>query len=198
MAKQDEIAEQANLAFEFIHKLYLEVSYLVKEIEGLLYQEEEKFVIGRPSGYGISTRGSTGLESNNVHFWLPSKFAIFFVPEQVTEVSRGQTITKIDDRLKVLYFRLVLNDKKGDQPLIYSGVFHCIEPKVQWKKFEQAMGHFSWNDEKVFSDPLKIDYEDSYIKVKGEFTKNELFAINNSETIFRKVLEPSLRLSRRL
>jgi hypothetical protein len=45
---------------------------------------------------------------------------------------------------------------------------------------------------------LKIDYEDSYIKVKGEFTKNELFAINNNETIFRKVLEPSLRLYRKL
>ncbi len=194
MANHDDI----NNAFEFIHQFYLEVSYLVKEIEGLLKQEEEKFVIGKPVGYGISTRGSTGLESNNVYFWLPSKFSIFFVPEDVT-VSNGQTKTKVDDKLKILYFRFILNDKKFKQPLIYSGVFHNIILKEQkWNRFEQAMGPLAGSDEKVFSDPLTVDYEDAKIIVKGKFIKNELLTINNSETIFHKVLEPSLRLYREI
>jgi hypothetical protein len=55
MNNKSEIIEQTNLAFDFIEKLYLESSYLIKEIEGNLNEEEEKFVIGKPSGYGIST-----------------------------------------------------------------------------------------------------------------------------------------------
>jgi hypothetical protein len=74
-----EIVEQTRLAFEFIEKLYLEASYLVKEIEGMLAEEEEKFIIGRPSGYGVTTRSSTGLEPNFVRLWLLKKFGVFFV-----------------------------------------------------------------------------------------------------------------------
>ncbi|GFP32571.1 hypothetical protein HKBW3S42_00875 [Candidatus Hakubella thermalkaliphila] len=111
MAEKEEILRQTALAFDFIQKLYLEVSYLIKEIEGTLQEEDEKFVIGRPAGYGISARSSTGLESNNVSLWLLKKFAVFFVSEEKTKLERGQTITELHKDLKVLYLRIVLNDK---------------------------------------------------------------------------------------
>ena len=57
MVDNAHLVEQTNLVFDFLQKLYLEVSYLIKEIEGILYGEEEKFIIGRPSGYSISARG---------------------------------------------------------------------------------------------------------------------------------------------
>ena len=43
-----DIVSQTKAAFDFMEKLYLETSYLVKDIEGILYDEDEKFVIGRP------------------------------------------------------------------------------------------------------------------------------------------------------
>jgi hypothetical protein len=90
--KKKEIVEQTRLAFDFIQKLYFEVSYLIKEIEGLLAEEEEEFVIGRPSGYGINTRSSTGLEANNIRLWPLRKLAVFFVPEARTQRKNGNRV----------------------------------------------------------------------------------------------------------
>jgi hypothetical protein len=61
------------------------VSHPIKEMEGLLNEEDEEFIIGRLSGYGISKRSSTGLEANNVALWLMKTFAVFFVPQKMTE-----------------------------------------------------------------------------------------------------------------
>ena len=202
MVNKNEIIEQTNLAFDFIQKLYFEVSYLIKEVEGILHEEEEKFVIGRPAGYGISARSSTGLESTNVNLWLLRKFAVFFVTEDKTRIERGQTITEIDDNLKILYLRvsLILRDKKISEPAVYSGVLYNIRKKPQAKwigKFENIMGHLEYNDNKIFKNAEKIDYEDAYIKIQGELIKNNLFEINNSETIRKKIIEPALELFRK-
>jgi len=200
MIDKSEIIEQTNLAFDFIQKLYLEVSYLIKEIEGILREEDEKFIIGRPAGYGISARSSTGLESGSVSLWLLKKLAAFFVPEDKTEVKGGQTVTEMDNNLKVLYLRIVLNDRNIDEPMVYSGVLYNINKKTQakWiKKFENLMGHFEYNDDKVFKNVEKINYEDAYIKLYGELIKNSLFKINNSETIFKRIIKPSLELYRK-
>ena len=40
---KSELIAQTRLAFEFIQKLYFEISYLIKEMEGLLAEEEEEF-----------------------------------------------------------------------------------------------------------------------------------------------------------
>ena len=200
MANKNEIIEQTNLAFDFIQKLYLEVSYLIKEIEGILQEEEEKFIIGKPGGYSVTTRSSTGLESVNVNLWLLRKFAVFFVPEDKAERKGGQAITKIDENLKVLYLRILLNDRSVNEPTLYSGVLYNIhkKPKANWiGKFENMMGHFEYNDEKIFKDVAKIDYEDAYIKIEGELIKNNLFEINDSKTILEKIINPSLALYRR-
>lgn len=50
-----EIVTQTKRAFDFIQKLYLEVSYLFKEVEGLLGETDEHFIIGRLGGYGVYT-----------------------------------------------------------------------------------------------------------------------------------------------
>lgn len=200
MIKKSEIIEQTNLAFDFIQKLYLEVSYIIKEIEGILHEEEEKFIIGRPGGYSITARRSSGLESNNVNLWLLRKFAVFFVPEDKTVVKGGQLITKIDENLKILYLRTVLNDKNISEPVIYSGVLYSIQKKPQAKwivKFENIMGYLEYNDNKIFKNVEKINYEDASIKLQGELAKNNLFKINDSETILKKIIKPSLELFRK-
>ena len=200
MTAENQLIDQTKLAFDFLQKLYLEVSYLIKETEGLLYEEEERFVIGKPSGYGISSRSSTGLESNNIGLWLLRKFAVFFVPENKTTLKKGQTVTPIDKKLKVIYLRIVLNDKDLAYPAVYSGVLYNIQQKQRAeriKKFENMMGQFQNKDPKVFMNFKKIDYEDPLIKCQGELVRTNLFKISDSESILNKIIRPSLNLYRK-
>ena len=200
MNNKNEIVEQSSLAINFVEKLYLESSYLIKEIAGILNEEEEKFVIGKSGGSGISSMSSRGLEPNNVKLWLLKKFSVFFVPEEKTVIRGGTTITKIDKDLKVLYLRVVLNDKNVKEPTVYSGVLYNIEKKLENKfinKFEHIMTNLEYNENKIFKDIQKINYENIYIKIQGELIKNNLFEITNSETIVKKIIKPSLELYRK-
>ena len=199
MTSKSEIVEQTTLAFGFIEKLYLEVSYLVKEIEGILGEEKEKFIIGRPSGYGVSTTRSTGLESNYVMSWMLRKFSVFFVPEDRTKVIGGQTITLLEQDLKVLYFRILLNDKEISEPLIYSGPLYDIKkkPDIKWTKFEHAMAHLEYRGDQIFKNIKPVRHEDAYLSLQGELIRNNLYDVNNSEKIVKKIVEPSLRLYRK-
>lgn len=194
------LVDQTKLAFDFLQKLYLEVSYLIKELEGILYEQEEKFIIGRTNGYSVSASSSTGLESNNVSLWLLRKFAVFFVPENKTRTEKGQTVTDFEADLKLLYVRFALNDINVHEPSIYSGILFNIQkkPKAQWiKKFENLMGHMEYNNDRVFKNFDHLDYEDVYIKFQGEFIKNNLYSINDSEAINKKIIEPMLKLYRK-
>jgi len=200
MNNKNEIVEQSNLAFNFVEKLYLESSYLIKEMEGILNEEEDNFVIGKPGGYGISSVSSRGLDVNNVRMWLLKKFSVFFVPEEKTEYKGGAHTTKIDKDLKVLYLRIVLYDKTIKEPTIYSGMLYNIQRNPEAKKitkFEQLMPLLESNDDKVFKDIKKINYENNYFKVQGELIKNSLFEITDSETIVKKIIKPSLELYRK-
>lgn len=200
MNNKNEIVEQSNLAFNFVEKLYLESSYLIKEIAGILNEEEEKFVIGKPGGYGISTTSSRGLEVNYVRLWLLKKYSVFFVPEEKTALKGGTTFTKMDKGLKVLYLRIVFYDKTIKEPTVYSGALYNIQRKPEAKKivkFEQLMPILESNDYKVFKDDGKIDYDNTYIKIKGELIKNNLFEITDSESIVKKIIKPSLELYRK-
>ena len=177
MTTKKELIEQTNLAFEFIQKLYLEVSYLIKEIEGLLSEEQERFVIGKPGGYGINARSSNGLEAASVNYWLLRRLSVFFVPEDNT-TKTAQTVTKITDTLKVLYVQILLNTGKGHQPEIYSGVLYNIQikPNSKWiKKFENLMGHLEYNYNKFVREGNKIKHKDSYMSFDGELIKNNLY-----------------------
>ncbi len=195
MPAKSELVEQTYLAFDFIQKLYLETSYLIKEIEGILHEEEEKFIIGRPAGYGISSARSAGLESNNVMQWLMRKLSVFFVPEEKTKLERGQTITMIDENLKVIFLRIVFNDKNINKPEIYPGVLFNVEkkPQAKWiKKFENLMGHIEYHGDKIFKNIDEINFEDAYIKFQGKFENKSLYDINDRETIINKIIKPSI------
>lgn len=77
MTTKSEMIQQTNLAFEFLQKLFLEVSYLIKEAESMYLVEKEEFMIGKPGGYAISIRNSKGLESSNVDLWLYRKLSTY-------------------------------------------------------------------------------------------------------------------------
>ena len=193
MSSQNLIRQTKN-AFEYIQKLYLESSYLIKEMEGLLKEEEENFIIGRPSGYGITARSSTGLEQDNVLLWLLRKFAVFFVPKELTETIGGQTITELHDDLKIIYIRIIFDNKNIEQPKIYSGILTDLEGKRPgMDKFEKFMGHIEYNEKKIFSDINNIDYEDVNISMKGSLKEHNLFDINDSEAIMDKIINPLVR-----
>jgi len=150
-SNKTEIKKQIKNAFEFIQRLYNESSYLIKEIEGQLGESEYRFQILRPSGYSVSTRSSTGLEANNVSLWLPRKFSVAFVEEDVTEITKGQNFTEISKELKVLYFKFKLDEKNIDEPKLLFGVFYDIEKYKDWvKKFENLMGSLEYVDNKMF------------------------------------------------
>jgi hypothetical protein len=191
---KSQIVEQCRYAFDFIQKLFLEVSYLVKEVEGLLLEED--FVIGRPSGYQISARGSSGLEPVHVNMWLLRKFGVFFAPSSKIATDKGQTRLSIEKPAKVIYLRVILRDEKMAEPMIYAGVLHGIQKAADTKwptKFEQAMQHIEYNDEKIFKGDLRnIEYHDARITLRGDLLGMPLFDINDSEAISEKLVKPCL------
>ena len=194
MNKED-LVEQTRLAFEFIQKLYLEVSYLIKELEGLLYEEEERFIIGRPSGYSVNTRSSTGLEPTGVSLWPMRKMAVMFVSEELTKLSRGQTVTKFTDDPKVIYLRIVLDNPKLDEPILYVGVLNNFEGR-RFEKVEQVIGHIEYVESRIFTGSDLIDYEDGYVKFQGRIFTLNLYDVNSSEEISKLLIEPVLRMYR--
>ena len=65
------------------------------------------------------------------------------------------------------------------------------------KNLKRIMTHLEYTKDKTFKDVKKIDYEDVYIKMKGELISNKLYDINDSETIMKKIINPSLDLYRK-
>jgi len=192
---KSETAKQIKNAFEFIQKLFNESSYLIKEIEGQLAENEHRFQILKTSGYAISGRSSSGLEANNVIFWLLRKFSVAFVEEAKTVIKKGQNFTEINNDLKVIYIRIVLDDKNESAPQLIFGVFYEIEKHKDWiKKFENLMGNFEYVDNKMFSKFPNVDYEDGNFKIKGTFKKMNLLDINSSDELIEKVIKPVVKI----
>jgi len=190
-----DLIEQTKTAFDFVQKMYFEISYLIKEIEAIL--QEEEFVIGRPSGYGVSTRTSTGLESLNVENWLPKSFSVFFSQKDLSPMDKGITITRINESLKVLVVHIELFDKEIKKPKItYAIITDIVSNKPKWEKFEYFLSRFSYNGKKIFSSGPNIDYEDTYFKFRGKFHTEDLFSINSSEELKKKIIDPMLKLYR--
>jgi len=197
MNKQ-EIIEQTHFAYQHLQKLYFEISYLIKEVEGLLGRESEEFVIGRPSGYGVTTNRSAGLESNNLDYWPMRKMAVFFVPKAATTEKGGQTTTKLDKKQKVFYLRVVIDAKGLPEPKVYAGILYNFQHKGKpgMHKVEQLMTHMEYRETQIFKNPLQIEYEDSYLSFNGKLIGLNLFDINSSEDVFNKVVCPALELFR--
>jgi hypothetical protein len=192
-----ELAAQARNALDFVQKLYFEISYLVKEVEGLLQQEEEGFTMGRPSGYSVTARTSTGLEPVNVENWMPKTFTVFFAPRTKIQTSQGQTITPITSDLKLFVLQIELTGKDLHEPRIIYGFIKNISCKNEkWKKFENLMWEFSYNSKKIFNTIGDLNYEDSSCSFQGKFEQEKLFLIDSSEAVVQKLVVPMLRLYR--
>jgi len=197
MSKND-IVKQTELAFDFIQKLYLETSYFIKEIEGILGQEEEQFQILRPRGYQISTAYSMGLESSNVQQWLVRKGVVCFASKSEVQRIRGRTDTKFHRNLKVIVVRFVLNDAKLDEPEVWVGVVSDIQLKAEEDaKFEEYISDFISYDSKVFKNVGKSKYEDNYWSINLNFIKKPLYDISSAEDIKREIIDPTLTIYRR-
>ena len=194
-----DLVTQTKNAIDFIQKLYFEISYLIKEIEGVLREEMESFVIGKPSGYGVNTRTSTGLEPINVEMWLSKVFTVFFAPEDRVKTYQGQTITKITKDLKVILIYIELQDKEITSPkIIFARINNIVSKKPNLDKFEHFLSRFTYNSSKIFNNPPSINYEDSFCSFKGKFDSENLFSINNSEELKKKIIEPVLKLYREI
>jgi hypothetical protein len=193
-----EIIEQTHLAYEYLQKLYLETSYFIKEVEGLLGKENEEFIIGRPSGYSITSNRSAGLESGNIELWLLRKMAVFFVPRGSTVEKGGQTITKIDNKIRVIYLRIVLDAKGLSEPKVFAGILYNFKEKgkASMEKIEQLMSHMEYREPQVFKNPFAIDYADGYLAFHGKLFAQNLFDLNSSEEIYKKIVTPALELFR--
>lgn len=188
--------EQANLAIEFIDKLYFEISYMIKETEGLLKQEDEEFLIGRPRGYGITVGSSTGLDFPD--WWWYKKFSVFFVPKNYVEKQSGRTKTIFKKDLKIIYLIVVISDKDISKPKVALGVLYNIENKTKqyFRKFEDATVHCLdsiWSLAKIYANYSEGNFEDKNIKFKGKFIIRDLFDINSTQDIQKKLLIPTLK-----
>ena len=130
-----------------------------------------------------------------MHFWLLRKFGFAFVEETNTELKRGQNFTVINKELKVIYFRVILDDNKESKPQLIFGVFYEIEKFKKWiEKFENLMGQFEYTDNKMFAKFPNIDYEDGNFKIKGKFKKVNLLDINSSDELIEKVINPAIKI----
>ncbi|OPY06862.1 MAG: hypothetical protein A4E68_02211 [Syntrophaceae bacterium PtaB.Bin095] len=124
-----DLEQQTRNALSFVQKLYLEISCLIKEVEGMLRSEEEKFVIGRPAGYQVTTRDATGLQPEIVELWLNRAFTVFFVPAKETKLKSGITKTPVHDQLKLLLLDIELEGKVNKTSRIMAGVLYDIQSK---------------------------------------------------------------------
>ncbi len=190
------LVEQTQNAFDFVKKLHFEISYLIKEVEGLLQQEEEEFVIVRPSGYGVTTRTSTGLEPINVENWLPKTFTVFFVPESMTTTKAGQTRTLLNDSLRIVFLHIDLLGKHVEEPILICGCLRDIVTKKTDEKFELLASGFAYSHIKMFAKLPNISYAHSKCSFEGKAFQLPLFSINSSEDVSKKLIETMLNLYR--
>ncbi len=78
------------------------------------------------------------------------------------------------------------------------GIFYNFRDKGKAgvQKVEQLMNHIEYRETQVFKDPLLIDYSDGYISFQGKLLAHNLFDLNSSEEIYKKVITPALDLFR--
>ena len=184
-------------AFEFINKLHHEISYLIKEVEGILQQEDEQFIIGRPGGYQVTTRTSTGLEPVNVEYWMPKTFTVFFRPGEQT--AQSVTNTKFHESLRLLLIHIDLFRKDVNKPRIIFGCLNkvlCHRPE-KFKKFEQIVGKFPYHHHRILHGLPNISYTDGDCTLEGYMYEEDLFSINSSDDISNNIIPKMLNLYRK-
>jgi len=144
------IVTQTRNALNFVRKLHIEISYLIKEIEGLLLEEDERFLLLKPGGYQIVARTSNGLDSAGVDLWMPKDISVFFCPEGDIDTVKSTTITKPNDNLKIMLFQILLIDNEISEPKVIYGYFSEINfKKMDITKIEQMLGEFTYSGSRI-------------------------------------------------
>lgn len=185
-------------AFDFVQKFYFEISYLMKEVEGQLAKEPEKFVICRKTGYGVTSYTSTQLDARQVQCWIPATLMVAFVPEECTKLFKGTTLTPIKTSLRPLFLHVEAHWTGMERPVIFSGVLESVRPKRKHvSKFEHLMFEFAYNPDELFAKLPEIDYEDRYCSLTGRATTTPLLSINSAEDVKAKLVDPMLKLYRK-
>lgn len=185
-------------AFEYVQKFYLETSYLIKEVEGHLEKEPEKFVLCQGNGYTVTSYSSSGLDPRQVACWIPATIAVAFVPEKNTKIIKGFTETPFDKSLRVLIMHVEVYWSEMERPVIYCGLLEKIKCKQRdWKKFEKLMFEFAYNPDEVFAKLPKIDYEDRYCNFVGHAHTVPLLSISSAQDVKDKLVNPMLKLYRK-
>jgi hypothetical protein len=191
------IVTQTRNALNFVRKLHIEISYLIKEIEGLLLEEDERFLLLKPGGYQIVARTSNGLDSAGVDLWMPKDISVFFCPEGDIDTVKSTTITKPNDNLKIMLFQILLIDNEISEPKVIYGYFSEINfKKMDITKIEQMLGEFTYSGSRIFSSPPLINFENFYWSFKGKFKQRNLLSINSSKEVKSKLIEPALQIYR--
>jgi hypothetical protein len=126
------------------------------------------------------------------------KVAIFFIPSNSTKLIKGQTITPFQDLQKIIYVRIILDDKDISQPTIYYGVLKdFVKKDTAWpQKMEQLMAWLEYAETKVFHDVKDIRFEDVNIKFSGNLNSIHLYDINSSEDVSKKLVAPLMKMFR--
>ena len=192
-----DIVKQTKNAFDFVQKLFFEISYLIKEIEGMLQEEEEKFIIIKSSGYSVTTPTSIGLETKNVEKWLSKNFTVFFISEMETEIASNsvtETMLENDPRIMVVHINLL--DKSIKEPQIFYGYIEKIKSKKEGNKKFEKLNTVFYNWQKIFIAKPDIHYEDTSCSFIGKFETKKLFDIENTEDIKTGIINPLLNLYR--
>ena len=190
--------EQTKSAFDFVEKLYSECAYLVKEIEGLLQKQEEKFMIGKQRGYQISASSSLGLK--NPEQWIYKKLCAFFVPASMTKRAGGRTETSFGKDLKIIYLLIILSEERLKTPQIAIGVLSEFKkltrkiPKVEY--FVIPYMERIWEFIIEHGSDSKIPYKDLKLEFKAKFVIRDLFDINSVQDVEKKLINPALRFFR--
>lgn len=193
------IAVQVKNALNFVRKLHFEISYLFKEIEGLLLEEEERFIILKGGGYSVTARTSTSLDSWGAGYWMPNDFSVFFCEEEgFVENEKGVTVTKVNKDLKVLFIHIKIIDHDLNEPKIYLGYIKNIGFKKNVdSKVENMLWEFTYSgNKKIFELDKKIDYSDARWSFTGEYLQRDLLSINSSNDVKSKIVDPLLKLYR--
>jgi hypothetical protein len=126
------------------------------------------------------------------------KFSVAFGPKESTPTILGQTRTPLSPDQKIIYVRVVLDDKAIFEPIIYSGVLYDFRKKTvegKWpEKFEQLLTSIEYNEAQVFANPNIIDYENINFSLKGRLFNMPLFDIDSSIALSEKIIKPAIKL----
>jgi len=106
--KRDDLLANTQNALTFIDGLFHEIALLIKEVQAEL--KKHGFIIGKPSGYRVTTRSSSVIEAQYVSQWLSRSFTVFFVRPDDTHEKGGTTTTNERPDLKLLLLHVGLPD----------------------------------------------------------------------------------------